>query len=69
MSNKNGVNHIVVRKRFEDESIESMLKRLKRSMKSADRFNELKKREFYVRPGELKRQKKRRRKSVTGENL
>jgi small subunit ribosomal protein S21 len=55
--------------RFPGEDVEQMLKRFKRKTKHSGLIVELRKREYFVRPGELKRQKMRRKKTSTGEVL
>lgn len=51
------------------EKIDFALKRLKRLLKRDNFYNEIKKREFYQKPSEIKRQKKRRKKLVDGIKL
>ena len=65
----NGTNVISVEKRFADEDIDTMLKRFKRKLKHNGRIVEMRKKEYYVRPGELKRQKMRRKKTSDGAEL
>ena len=60
---------ISVTKRFSEESIDSMLKRLKRKLKNDGRILEMRKKEYFIKPSELKRMKKRRKKTSDGETL
>jgi ribosomal protein S21 len=49
--------------------IEYSLRLLKRKLKKDNFFRELQKREYFVKPSELKKMKKRRRKSIDGAEL
>jgi len=60
---------ITVRNYGEKDSLDKMLKRLKRKMKYDNVLQELKKREYYLKPSEKKKLKKRRRKTINGELL
>jgi|TARA_Y100000310_G_C20445158_1_gene698028 ribosomal protein S21 len=52
-----------------NEGIESMLKRFKRVLKDEGRFIEMRKQDFFVKPSELKRKKRRRKKFVDGTDI
>ena len=53
-------NFITVTPRYQGEDIENMLRRLKRKVKQDNRLLDIKKHEYFIRPGELRRQKRRR---------
>ena len=69
MGSKSHRFNVSVLQRFKDEDIEMMLRRFKRKMKRSGLILEMRKKEFFVRPGELRRQKKRRRKTSDGETI
>ena len=48
-----------VTKRFQDETVDQMLKRLKRKMKHDNRIIEMRKHEYYEKPSVKKRRKRR----------
>ena len=51
------------------QSLERALKELKRKLKKDDFYKEMRKREFFVKPSELKKLKKRRKKTTEGNDL
>lgn len=55
--------------RYLDEPLEHMLKRLKRKLKHDGRILEMRRKEYFIRPGELRRQKRRRKKFSDGRNI
>ena len=59
-------NFITVTPRYSGEDIENMLRRLKRKVKQDNRLLDIKKHEFFIRPGEIKRQKQRRSRYADG---
>jgi ribosomal protein S21 len=52
-----------------NNDIEGALRRLKRKLKKDNFYVEIKKREFYLKPSLEKKLKKRRKKSISGEEL
>lgn len=60
---------ITVRNYGEKDSLDKMLRRLKRKMKYDNVIHELKKREYYMKPSEKRKLKKRRKKTIDGELL
>jgi ribosomal protein S21 len=52
-----------------NNDIEGALITLKRKLKKDNFFKEMQKREYYMKPSEIKKMKKRRRKSIDGDNL
>ena len=52
-----------------NNDIEGALRTLKRKLKKDNFFKEMQKREYYMKPSEIKKMKKRRRKSIDGDNL
>jgi len=60
---------ISVYPRYAEEPIDSMLFRLKKLMKEDNRILDMRKHDFYIKPGEKKRLKRRRKKTVDGNNI
>ena len=48
---------MAVKKKFPEETVDSMLKRFKKEVLKSDITRELRKREFYMSPGEKRRKK------------
>ena len=51
------------------QGLERALRELKRKLKKDDFYKEIRRREFFVKPSELKRLKKRRKKTTEGDDL
>jgi|ETNvirnome_2_300_1030623.scaffolds.fasta_scaffold75309_2 small subunit ribosomal protein S21 len=52
-----------------NESIENLLRRFKRNLKRENRFVEIRKHDFFVKPSEKRRLKKRRKKLTDGTDI
>lgn len=53
----------------EGEDIDSVLKRFKRKLKDDGMIIELRRREYFMKPSEIKKMKRRRKKTIDGEKL
>jgi len=59
----------VIYARYKNEPIEAMLSRFKRLLKNENIFIDMRKHDYFIRPGELRRQKRRRKKTISGEEI
>ena len=60
---------VVLRDMSDSGSMESALRELKRKLKKDGFYKELRRREYFISPSENKKLKKRRRKTITGDEL
>lgn len=60
---------VVLRDGKDSGSLERALRELKRKLKKDGFYKELRRREYFISPSEEKKLKKRRRKSISGEEL
>ena len=69
MINKTGCKRVVSVEVKSPDHLEHAIRLLKRKLKKENFYVELRKREFYQKPSEIKRTKKRRRKTIDGDEL
>ena len=69
MIKKSGCKRVVSVEVKDPESLEYALKLFKRKLKKENFYVELRKKEFYQKPSEIKRAQKRRRKTSDGDDL
>jgi ribosomal protein S21 len=69
MMNRKGCKRCVSVEVKSPDQLEHALRSLKRKLKKENFYVELRRREFYQKPSEIKRAKKRRRKTIDGDEL